>query len=389
MRIACVHQGFELYGSDRSFSESVSALRAAYPDADIEVVLPRPGPIVTLLERDATRIVFEPLWILRRHSLARLATVELARLPMALARAWRRLRAADLIYINTSVVVDYSLAARFFPQKTLLHIHEIPEGAALKILTGLIRWSGAELIFNSRATQTAFAGLSGMRTHVIYNGVAGPTHTEPTTYDAQRPLRILLLGRINRIKGQEVLLEALAALPPQFAERVTVRMVGSPFESDEPERKLKAMVAELGLSDRVSILPFVEDPSPHYRWTDIVVVPSRRPESLGRVAIEAMAYGRPPVVSAIGGLIEVVEDKKTGWLVPPGDAAALADKLKEIILMPETWRPFVSAGRERYERLFSDTAVAKAIAHAVAAKLGTAAPSEPRAAAENDTVSLP
>ena len=45
MRIACVHQGYELYGSDRCFAESVAAIRAAFPEADIEVVLPRRGPI--------------------------------------------------------------------------------------------------------------------------------------------------------------------------------------------------------------------------------------------------------------------------------------------------------------------------------------------------------
>ncbi len=83
------------------------------------------------------------------------------------------------------------------------------------------------------------------------------------------------------------------------------------------------------------MLPFVPDPSEHYRWADIVTVPSRRPESLGRVAIEAMAHGRPPLVSAIGGLVEVVIDGETGWHVPPGDAAALAGKLREIILRPD------------------------------------------------------
>ncbi|TIV30126.1 MAG: glycosyltransferase family 1 protein, partial [Mesorhizobium sp.] len=59
MRIACVHQGYELYGSDRSFAESVAALRAAFPAAEIEVVLPREGPIVEILKPHASRIVFE------------------------------------------------------------------------------------------------------------------------------------------------------------------------------------------------------------------------------------------------------------------------------------------------------------------------------------------
>jgi glycosyltransferase involved in cell wall biosynthesis len=369
MMISCVHQGFELYGSDRSFIESVRAIRQAFPAADIEVVLPRDGEIVEWLRPYATRIVFEPLWILRRRSLLRLATIEAFRLPMALLRAWLRLRRSDIVYINTSVVLDYALVSRLQPAKSVLHIHEIPEGLALPILSRIVRWSRAEVIFNSRATRDTFAGLPGLRSHVIYNGVAAPLVTNPDPYDGSRPLRVLLLGRINRIKGQEVLLDAIVALPPALRDRVEVRMVGSSFETNELELKLKERVLAMGLQDRVSVLPFTQDPSGHYLWSDIVAVPSRRPESLGRVAIEAMAYGRPPVVSAIGGLGEVVDDNRTGWLVPPDDAAALSARLQQIILEPQQWLNFVSAGRQRYEQLFSDGAVAAAIGSLVAAKL--------------------
>ena len=369
MRIACVHQGYELYGSDRSFVESVAALRAAYPVAEIDVVLPRSGPIVSLLEESATRISFEPLWVLRRQAVWRLATAGLAQLPAALVRAARRLHASDLVYINTSVVADHVLAARFFGDKALLHIHEIPEASALKILRAMVLWSGAEIIFNSQATRAAFALPEAQRTHVVYNGIAGPSAFEPVTYDGERPVRILMLGRISRIKGQEVLLDAVAALPPQIRKRLQVRIVGSAFENVEREHALATSVKTMHLAEQVSLEPFVSDASPLYRWADAVVVPSCRPESLGRVAIEAMAFGRPPVVSAIGGLMEVVEDGRTGWFVPPGDSSALANRLRMIIESPSAWRDFAAAGRARYEALFSSEAAATAISAIVDAKL--------------------
>jgi glycosyltransferase involved in cell wall biosynthesis len=372
MRIACIHQGYELYGSDRSFAESVAALRAAFPLADIEVVFPRSGPIVEILEPHASRIVFEPLWVLRRQAMLRLATIEMARLPVALWRAWRRLRDCDLVYVNTSIVADYALASRLLPSKALLHIHEIPEGVLRRILVGLMHWSHADLIFNSKATRDTFGEPRSARSYVVYNGVAGPAAAEAMTYDGKRPLRVLLLGRINRIKGQEVLLEAIASLPAELKSRVEVRLVGGAFESVERERALAELVETMGLAGQVSALPFIPDPSEHYRWADIVTVPSRRPESLGRVAIEAMAYGRPPLVSAIGGLVEVVADGETGWHVPPGNAAALAAKLQEIILAPETWRGFVAAGRKRYETVFSEPVAAAAIAAIAADKLKAA-----------------
>ncbi|TPM98833.1 glycosyltransferase family 4 protein [Mesorhizobium sp. B2-1-5] len=387
MRIACVHQGYELYGSDRSFAESVAALRAAFPSADIEVVLSRSGPIVQILEPHASRIVFEPLWVLRRQAILRLATVEMARLPLALWRAWRRLRQCDLVYVNTSIVADYALAARLLPHKAVLHIHEIPEGFMRTILVALMRWSHADLIFNSRATRAAFGIAGRSRTHVVYNGVAGPPAVEPMHYDGSRPLRVLLLGRINRIKGQEVLLEAVASMPPELRSRIEVRLVGGAFESTERELALAELVNTMGLADRVSVLPFIPDPSQHYHWADIVTVPSRRPESLGRVAIEAMAYGRPPLVSAIGGLVEVVSDGETGWHVPPNNAAALAAKLQAIILRPEAWRGFVAAGRARYETVFSEPVAAAAIAAIAADKLKVtmARPGRPATARQAET----
>ena len=323
MRIACVHQGYELYGSDRCFVESVAAIREAYLDAEIEVVLPREGPIVAALSPFANRIVFEPLFILRRKALAKLALTGVFTLPVALARAIHRLHRADLVYINTSVVLDYQIAARLFPGKALLHLHEISTGLARRVLRGLALGSGARLIFNSLATQASFAPPEGHVYDVIYNGVDGPTRPEPTTYDGQRALRVALIGRINRIKGQDVLIEALSNLPKAVQARIEVRMVGGAFENPALETRLREDVANARLAGAVSVEPFADDTAPIYRWADVVVAPSKLPESLGRTAIEAMAFGRPALVSAIGGLTEVVVDGETGWHVPPGDAVEI------------------------------------------------------------------
>ena len=369
MKLLCIHQGYELYGSDRSFIESVHALRSAFPDAEIDVVLPREGPIADYLRDDATRVIFEPLWVLRKHSLVRLATIDLARLPLALLRAWKRTRDADIVYINTSVVFDYTLVSRLFPDKVILHAHEIPEGFALQVIRRLLRWSKAELIFNSRATKRAFPDLADRRSHVIYNGVAIPAELEPIAPRPDGPFKILMLGRINRIKGQEVLVDAVTALPQAFRERVSVRIVGSAFGSDAPYLALQDRIAEAGLETCVALMPFVADPTEHFRWADIVVVPSRMPESLGRVAIEAMAFGRPAVVSAIGGLAEIVDDGHTGWLVPPGDASALSARLQAIMADPRPLPEFARAGRQRYEQMFNPAVVATAIGRVFREKL--------------------
>lgn len=377
MRIVCIHQGYELYGSDRCFIETVGAIRETCPAADLTVVLPQPGPIVAFLEPLATRVDYANLWILRRKGLWRLATLGLLQLPPCLLAAMRRLASADLVYVNTAVVADHLLAARFFTGRAILHVHEIPQGAALALLRALARWSRAEIVFNSNATRDAFALPASRPARVIHNGIAGPPAALPATYDGARPLRVLMLGRLSRIKGQDVLLDALDALPAPLARRIELRIVGSAFEDPERERALRRRVSGSPHAGRVTLLPFAPDPDAHYRWADIVAVPSRLPESLGRVAIEAMAYGRPPLVSAIGGLMEVVEDGRTGWCVPPDRSDRLAATLAQIIENPAAWRGFPAAGRRRYEALFTEAAARRAVAALVRPRL--AAPTLPDA----------
>ena len=353
MRIVCVHQGYELYGSDRSFIDSVAALREAWPQAEIEVVLPHDGPIRRPLQASATRIVIEPLFILRRRGLARLIATAPLRIMPALWRAVRRMRAADLVYVNTVVVLDYLLAARLFRGKTLVHVHEIPDGLKLQAFRRLLRWTRADVIFNSKATRTAYRLPARHTQHVLYNGIVAPASVQAAGYDGTRPLRLLMLGRISRIKGQDLLIEALALLPKVVARRLEVRIVGDTFQNDAVrEAALRKAVTAAGLDAIVRFEPFREDTAPLYRWADLVAVPSRLPESLGRVAIEAMAHCRPPLVARLGGLTEIVENGVTGWVVPPNDADALARTIGVIVSQPDAWRGYGSAARSRFEAMF-------------------------------------
>lgn len=370
MRIVCVHQGYELYGSDRCFVESIAALRDGWPLADIEVVLPRDGPIVAPLKGVATRIVFEPLLILRRRAFAKLLASLLLRLFPALWRAARRMWAADIILVNTVVVLDYLLLARFFSRKTVVHVHEIPDGAKLHVFRWLLRWTNAEIIFNSRATRAAYALSPDRAHHTVYNGIAAPARLPRENYDGSRPLRLLMLGRINRIKGQDLLIEALAMSPRDILRRLEVRIVGGSFENDVArEQSLRAAARAAGLNPTIRFEPFTSDPEPLYLWADVVAVPSRLPESLGRVAIEAMAHGLPVLAAQIGGLVEIVENAVTGWLVPPNNAHALARAIAYMVTAPEEWRGYGAASRARYEAHFSAQAVRRQLQSIIAAKL--------------------
>jgi D-inositol-3-phosphate glycosyltransferase len=145
---------------------------------------------------------------------------------------------------------------------------------------------------------------------------------------------LLYVGRLQPIKGLETLLEAMRRLPA----RARLLIVGG--DQDEPENGhgdwLRERVAQLGLTDRVRFLgPQRQDRLPlFYAAADATVMPSYY-ESFGMVALEAMACGTPVVASRVGGLRTTVRDGATGYLVPEGDPAALADRLRVLLEEPD------------------------------------------------------
>ncbi len=137
---------------------------------------------------------------------------------------------------------------------------------------------------------------------------------------------LLYVGRLQPIKGLETLLEAMTAL--DGAARLVI--VGG--DQDEPENghaeHLRRRVDVLGLGARVSFLGAQPQERLRllYAAADATVMPSYY-ESFGMVALEAMACGSPVIASRVGGLTTTVRDGVTGFLVPEGDAGALAERM--------------------------------------------------------------
>ncbi len=304
-------------------------------------------------------VMFDPMWIIRKRGLAFRATVGLPGLFAAIMKARGRIKEADLIYINTAVVADYYLAARGFAGKIIGHVREIPTGKAMSVIRGMIGFSRAAIIFNSQATSDAFALPSEQRNFVLHNSFAGPFNPTPTGYDGSRSLRLLMIGRINAWKGQDLLLEALTKLPLETRRKVDVRIVGSTFENQSFDADLKAYAQTNGLVPQVTFLPFTEDPTEQFEWGDVVVVPSRSPEPFGRVAIEAQAFARPVMAAAHGGLLEIITNDKDGWLFSPNDAGALAACIADAVRNPSKVALLGESARETYRAQFTEEAMEK------------------------------
>ncbi len=151
---------------------------------------------------------------------------------------------------------------------------------------------------------------------------------------------ILFVGRIEPLKGLDVLLESIAQLRRQDSlgeYRFCLVVIGGEKETDNEMMsaemaRIQALREQYGLQDLVAFIgKRGQDTLPYYySAAEVVVVPSFY-ESFGMVALEAMACGTPVVASQVGGLAYLVQDGVTGFTVPVDDPQALADRLMSLL----------------------------------------------------------
>jgi D-inositol-3-phosphate glycosyltransferase len=179
------------------------------------------------------------------------------------------------------------------------------------------------------------------RVEIIPPGVDHSIFFPTPRRDARRRLRLpdgpllLFVGRIQPLKGADLAVQCLAAL---VDPEVRLAVVGGPSgpHGDAELARLHALAEELGVGDRVLWVA----PQPHadladwYRAADVCVVPSRT-ESFGLVALEAAACGTPVVAAAVGGLRALVDDGRTGFLVPGRTAEEYAAPVARLLGDPE------------------------------------------------------
>jgi glycosyltransferase involved in cell wall biosynthesis len=189
-----------------------------------------------------------------------------------------------------------------------------------------------------------FPSLSGLPVHTIYNAYAATAAEEAPVIEPPpgAPAQIACVGRMVPIKGQAVLLDALAWLRTR-ARNVRCRMVGS---GERHWQELQDKSAALGLQDRVEWLGFLREPLSALRDCPVLVVPSYR-EPLGRVIFEAWDAGCLPVAfSGSGGAAEVIEACGGGILYPHQTAESLGQAIEAALAMNlEERRAAIRRGR--------------------------------------------
>jgi len=289
---------------------------------------------------------------------------------LANARAITRMIAAegvDLVHARSRAPAWSALVAArraAVPFVTTYH-GAYGETNALKRAYNSVMARGDVVIANSRYIADLVAERYGTprdRIQVIYRGVDAaafdPDRIAPERVAALRArwgvgpaTRIILqAARLTTWKGQGVLIDAAARLEAagRLGEAVVV-LAGDAQGREGYAQGLQEKIARAALSQKVRLVGHVEDVAAAYLTAHVTVVASIEPEAFGRSAIEAAAVGCPVIATAIGAPPETVLAEPavapgaiTGWLVPPGDAAALADRLAAALEMPPATRAGVA-----------------------------------------------
>ncbi|HIM76339.1 MAG TPA: glycosyltransferase family 1 protein [Campylobacterales bacterium] len=160
-----------------------------------------------------------------------------------------------------------------------------------------------------------------------------------------------IVGRINRDKGQYLLIEAVSILREKGLD-IYAHIVGSPMQ-ESYLLELQDQVKEKKLQGRVSFLGFVNNPQAFYRACDVIVLASKK-ETFGLVLVEAMKVGVSVIGANSGGVVEIIDNKETGLLFESQNAESLSQSI-ELLYNDEVLKESIAKkGQIKSNTLFSN-----------------------------------
>jgi len=167
----------------------------------------------------------------------------------------------------------------------------------------------------------------------------------------QNSFNIGMVGRINEAKGQHLLIKAVDLLVKK-GQKINAYFVGHPMRESYLD-ELKREVKERNIEKNIHFLGFMKNPHHFYQVCDAVVLASKR-ETFGLVLIEAMQAGTAVIGSNSGGVVEIIDDEKTGLLFENQSYESLAQKIELLMNDAGLKEKIAKAGQEKCQEMFSD-----------------------------------
>lgn len=243
-----------------------------------------------------------------------------------------------------------SLVGATGPVSDFLQIKNVSLG---KLFLRLIARSDRLILLCEKSREEALSeGFSPEQLVYIPNGV-DTAYFKPDPAARAKDNNIICIGRLDRLKGVDSLLQALRRLSD---EQIPAHL---DILGDGPERgRLEQQAQQLGISHLVCFHGEVHGVAPYLQRASLFVLPSLS-EGMPNVVLEAMACGLPAVVTRVGGTTEMIHDGVNGVLVEPGNPEQLCAAMKNILLDEEIQRKLGEEARKTVEERFSLEAVSE------------------------------
>ncbi len=253
----------------------------------------------------------------------------------------------EAVIANSTVLVAPVLAARLAGVPSIVTAQEAPKSPEARTL---FRVHGALATTVVAISPWIASAFDGSRAHVMLSPVGIPLEPPPVRAPTcrERPLRLLVVGGIDRHKRQDLAVAALGKLAQRGVD-ATLTLLG--IEGDAVyAAEVRALADRLGVADRVVFEGPTDDVPSYLVRSDILIVPAGEVTPL--VLMEAMAYGTPVIAARMGSIPDVTVDGESGLLVEPGDADGFAAAVASLTADPARADRLAAAGRERVESQF-------------------------------------
>lgn len=324
------------------------------------VFLPGEGPLTGVLNEIGVNYITLPLGVISRSSLSLKGILSLIFnliRSVYLVRKYTYDRKIDLVHSNTLAVLTGSVYSYLFKKRHIWHLHEILKEDRIsnyvfylltKYTSDLIVGDSHEVIKSISHSDREYLAKSV----VIWNSTQPRIGTCPEI-STRGEVVLCLVGRLSRIKGQDLLIESLSRLPLRTRSKIKVKLKGNVVPGNESYKEFLLEKAKVkGVSDIIEFCGFV---AKNDLWgdVDVALVPSVYPEAFGLVAIEAMANSLPVIAANHGGLIEIVDHGYTGYLFEPGSVEELSEMIEILINSKEKRITLGENGYEKYMSYFT------------------------------------
>jgi len=271
-----------------------------------------------------------------------------------------RRESPDIIHVNLFYSALFSIIPAKLYRKPFIWVAQTPSDLLkYKFFTRFLIWLSNKTIltcrdfiriakennFNISKLQTIYTGL---KMDEFYQKENSGDTIEINGKEIKKPI-IAMIGRFDRYqKGHQYFIEAARIINERISN-ANFLIVGGTVNSEEEKfkRELEERVKELGLSNQILFTGFYHDLIYLLSNIEVVVIPSLY-EAPSAVALEAMAMRRPVVASNVGGIPEIVIDSETGFLVPPKNPQAIAEKVIFLLKNPQIAKEM---GEKEYQRI--------------------------------------